>query len=207
MDDEALQKQSDPISIADVAWKIREALEHLETNSVVLPQDQGKKTEMFKSLSGLLCWWAMCAGGTVTCNTPSDVDEPKDDSKELVDETKDKGQGNSGMKRPRRCNGGFPRDDDDEDSQSNAPVVKRKKTQKKSCVKLNRKKMGGSKRRKSSSSSSASCFEVEVVVERPVTMTIASASSSSSSSDDDAEGGNAGGKTNLTSSSESSESD
>jgi hypothetical protein len=154
----------------------------------------------------------MCAGGTVTCNTPSDVDDSKDDSEELVNETKDKGQDNSGMKRP-RCHGGFPRDDEggcsrgDNDSQPNSPVVKRKKTQKKSCVKLNRKinpKMGGSKRRESSSSSSASCVEVEAVEDSPVRMTVPS-SSSSSSSDNDSGGGKVTGQTGDTSTSESEE--
>jgi hypothetical protein len=33
MDDEALQKQSDPISLADVVWKLREAVESIEANS------------------------------------------------------------------------------------------------------------------------------------------------------------------------------
>jgi hypothetical protein len=83
--------------------------------------------------------------------------------------------------------------------------VKRKEVRKKSVVKLNRNvkpKVDDSK--ESPSSSSASCVEVEVVAESPVRMTIGS---SSSSSDDVAEGGYAGGKTGLTSSSESSESD
>ena len=33
MDDEALQKQSDPISLTDVVWKLREAVESIEANS------------------------------------------------------------------------------------------------------------------------------------------------------------------------------
>ena len=143
MDDEALQKQSDPISVGEVAWKIREALEFVNVNSVVLPADQEKKEDMFSSLMGLLGYWAMCAGGTVTCDPPPDVLE--DNSKELVDETKDEVQDKSGMKRP-RCNGGFPRGDDD--SQPSIPVVKRRRAKKKSCVKLNHnvnQKMGGSK--------------------------------------------------------------
>ena len=204
MDDEALQKQSDPITVGEFAWKIRDALEYLNANCVVLPRDETKKTEMFSSLMNLLSYWAMCAGGTVTFDPPSDVDVPEDDSKELVDETKDEVQDKSGMKRP-RCNGGFPRDDDD--SQPNSPVAKRKKTKKKSCVKLNRKvnpKMGGSKcRKESSSSSSASCFEVEVVEDSPVATSIPSSSSSSSSDDDS--GGKNTGQTGYTSTSESEE--
>ena len=56
MDDEVLQKQSDPISLADVVWKIREAVELIEANSVVVPADQKRKAEMFSSIddAGLL---------------------------------------------------------------------------------------------------------------------------------------------------------
>ena len=203
MDDEALQKQSDPISLADVVWKIREAVELIEANSVVVPADQKRKAEMFSSIMMMLAYWAMCGGGTVTCDPEPDV--PEDNPKALVDQTKDKVKDKGGMKRS-RCNGGFPRDDDD--CQPSTSVVKRKVVRKKSVVKLDRNvksKMGNSK--ESPSSSSASCVEVEVVAESPVTMTIGSSSSSSSSSDDDAGGGYAGGKTGLTSSSESSEED
>jgi len=203
MDDEALQKQSDPISLADVVWKIREAVELIEANSVVVPADQKRKAEMFSSIMMMLAYWAMCGGGTVTCDPEPDV--PEDNPKALVDQTKDKVKDKGGMKSS-RCNGGFPRDDDD--CQPSTSVVKRKVVRKKSVVKLDRNvksKMGDSK--ESPSSSSASCVEVEVVAESPVTMTIGSSSSSSSSSDDDAGGGYAGGKTGLTSSSESSEED
>lgn len=203
MDDEALQKQSDPISLADVVWKIREAVELIEANSVVVPADQKRKAEMFSSIMMMLAYWAMCGGGTVTCDPEPDV--PEDDPKALVDQTKNKVKDKGGMKSS-RCNGGFPRDDDD--CQPSTSVVKRKVVRKKSVVKLDRNvksKMGDSK--ESPSSSSASCVEVEVVAESPVTMTIGSSSSSSSSSDDDAGGGYAGGKTGLTSSSESSEED
>jgi hypothetical protein len=203
MDDEALQKQSDPISLADVVWKIREAVELIEANSVVVPADQKRKAEMFSSIMMMLAYWAMCGGGTVTCDPEPDV--PEDNPKALVDQTKDKVKDKGGMKSS-RCNGGFPRADDD--CQPSTSVVKRKVVRKKSVVKLDRNvksKMGDSK--ESPSSSSASCVEVEVVAESPVTMTIGSSSSSSSSSDDDAGGGYAGGKTGLTSSSESSEED
>jgi|694.fasta_scaffold60417_2 hypothetical protein len=203
MDDEALQKQSDPISLADVVWKIREAVELIEANSVVVPADQKRKAEMFSSIMMMLAYWAMCGGGTVTCDPEPDV--PEDDPKALVDQTKNKVKDKGGIKSS-RCNGGFPRDDDD--CQPSTSVVKRKVVRKKSVVKLDRNvksKMGDSK--ESPSSSSASCVEVEVVAESPVTMTIGSSSSSSSSSDDDAGGGYAGGKTGLTSSSESSEGD
>jgi hypothetical protein len=203
MDDEALQKQSDPISLADVVWKIREAVELIEANSVVVPADQKRKAEMFSSIMMMLAYWAMCGGGTVTCDPEPDV--PEDNPKALVDQTKDKVKDKGGIKSS-RCNGGFPRDDDD--CQPSTSVVKRKVVRKKSVVKLDRNvksKMGDSK--ESPSSSSASCVEVEVVAESPVTMTIGSSSSSSSSSDDDAGGGYAGGKTGLTSSSESSEGD
>jgi hypothetical protein len=203
MDDEALQKQSDPISLADVVWKIREAVELIEANSVVVPADQKRKAEMFSSIMMMLAYWAMCGGGTVTCDPEPDV--PEDDPKALVDQTKNKVKDKGGIKSS-RCNGGFPRDDDD--CQPSTSVVKRKVVRKKSVVKLDRNvksKMGDSK--ESPSSSSASCVEVEVVAESPVTMTIGSSSSSSSSSDDDAGGGYAGGKTGLTSSSESSEED
>jgi hypothetical protein len=203
MDDEALQKQSDPISLADVVWKIREAVELIEANSVVVPADQKRKAEMFSSIMMMLAYWAMCGGGTVTCDPEPDV--PEDNPKALVDQTKDKVKDKGGMKSS-RCNGGFPRDDDD--CQPSTSVVKCKVVRKKSVVKLDhnvKSKMGDSK--ESPSSSSASCVEVEVVAESPVTMTIGSSSSSSSSSDDDAEGGYAGGKTGLTSSSESSEED
>jgi hypothetical protein len=203
MDDEALQKQSDPISLADVVWKIREAVELIEANSVVVPADQKRKAEMFSSIMMMLAYWAMCGGGTVTCDPEPDV--PEDDPKALVDQTKNKVKDKGGIKSS-RCNGGFPRDDDD--CQPSTSVVKRKVVRKKSVVKLDRNvksKMGNSK--ESPSSSSASCVEVEVVAESPVTMTIGSSSSSSSSSDDDAGGGYAGGKTGLTSSSESSEED
>lgn len=203
MDDEALQKQSDPISLADVVWKIREAVELIEANSVVVPADQKRKAEMFSSIMMMLAYWAMCGGGTVTCDPEPDV--PEDNPKALVDQTKNKVKDKGGMKSS-RCNGGFPRDDDD--CQPSTSVVKRKVVRKKSVVKLDRNvksKMGDSK--ESPSSSSASCVEVEVVAESPVTMTIGSSSSSSSSSDDDAGGGYAGGKTGLTSSSESSEGD
>jgi hypothetical protein len=203
MDDEALQKQSDPISLADVVWKIREAVELIEANSVVVPADQKRKAEMFSSIMMMLAYWAMCGGGTVTCDPEPDV--PEDNPKALVDQTKNKVKDKGGMKSS-RCNGGFPRDDDD--CQPSTSVVKRKVVRKKSVVKLDRNvksKMGDSK--ESPSSSSASCVEVEVVAESPVTMTIGSSSSSSSSSDDDAGGGYAGGKTGLTSSSESSEED
>ena len=197
MDDEALQKQSDPISLADVVWKIREAVELIEANSVVVPADQKRKAEMFSSIMMMLAYWAMCGGGTVTCDPEPDV--PEDNPKALVDQTKDKVKDKGGMKSS-RCNGGFPRADDD--CQPSTSVVKRKVVRKKSVVKLDRNvksKMGDSK--ESPSSSSASCVEVEVVAESPVTMIIASSSSSSSSSDDDAEGGYAGGKTGLTKSS------
>jgi hypothetical protein len=200
MDDEALQKQSDPISLADVVWKIREAVELIEANSVVVPADQKRKAEMFSSIMMMLAYWAMCGGGTVTCDPEPDV--PEDNPKALVDQTKDKVKDKGGMKRS-RCNGGFPRDDDD--CQPSNSGVKRKEVRKKSVVKLNRNvkpKVDDSK--ESPSSSSSSCVEVEVVAESPVRMTIGS---SSSSSDDGAEGGYAGGKTGLTSSSESSESD
>ena len=203
MDDEALQKQSDPISLADVVWKIRETVELIECNSVVMPVDQKRKVEMFSSIMMMLAYWAMCGGGTVTCDLEPDV--PEDNPKALVDQTWDKVKNKGGMKSS-RCNGGFPRDDDD--CQPSTSVVKRKVVRKKSVVKLDRNvksKMGDSK--ESPSSSSASCVEVEVVAESPVTMTIGSSSSSSSSSDDDAGGGYAGGKTGLTSSSESSEED
>jgi hypothetical protein len=203
MDDEALQKQSDPISLADVVWKIREAVELIEANSVVVPADQKRKAEMFSSIMMMLAYWAMCGGGTVTCDPEPDV--PEDNPKALVDQTKNKVKDKGGMKSS-RCNGGFPKDDDD--CQPSTSVVKRKVVRKKSVVKLDRNvksKMGDSK--ESPSSSSASCVEVEVVAESPVTMTIGSSSSSSSSSDDDAGGGYAGGKTGLTSSSESSEED
>ena len=203
MDDEALQKQSDPISLADVVWKIREAVELIEANSVVVPADQKRKAEMFSSIMMMLAYWAMCGGGTVTCDPEPDV--PEDNPKALVDQTKNKVKDKGGMKSS-RCNGGFPRDDDD--CQPSTSVVKRKVVRKKSVVKLDRNvksKMGDSK--ESPSSSSASCVEVEVVAESPVTMTIGSSSSSSSSSDDNAGGGYAGGKTGLTSSSESSEED
>ena len=203
MDDEALQKQSDPISLADVVWKIREAVELIEANSVVVPADQKRKAEMFSSIMMMLAYWAMCGGGTVTCDPEPDV--PEDNPKALVDQTKNKVKNKGGMKSS-RCNGGFPRADDD--CQPSTSVVKRKVVRKKSVVKLDRNvksKMGDSK--ESPSSSSASCVEVEVVAESPVTMTIGSSSSSSSSSDDDAGGGYAGGKTGLTSSSESSEED
>jgi hypothetical protein len=203
MDDEALQKQSDPISLADVVWKIREAVELIEANSVVVPADQKRKAEMFSSIMMMLAYWAMCGGGTVTCDPEPDV--PEDDPKALVDQTKNKVKDKGGIKSS-RCNGGFPRDDDD--CQPSTSVVKRKVVRKKSVVKLDRNvksKMGDSK--ESPYSSSASCVEVEVVAESPVTMTIGSSSSSSSSSDDDAGGGYAGGKTGLTSSSESSEGD
>jgi hypothetical protein len=203
MDDEALQKQSDPISLADVVWKIREAVELIEANSVVVPADQKRKAEMFSSIMMMLAYWAMCGGGTVTCDPEPDV--PEDNPKALVDQTKNKVKDKGGIKSS-RCNGGFPRDDDD--CQPSTSVVKRKVVRKKSVVKLDRNvksKMGDSK--ESPSSSSASCVEVEVVAESPVTMTIGSSSSSSSSSDDDAGGGYAGGKTGLTSSSESSEGD
>jgi hypothetical protein len=203
MDDEALQKQSDPISLADVVWKIREAVELIEANSVVVPADQKRKAEMFSSIMMMLAYWAMCGGGTVTCDPEPDV--PEDNPKALVDQTKDKVKDKGGMKSS-RCNGGFPRADDD--CQPSTSVVKRKVVRKKSVVKLDRNvksKMGDSK--ESPSSSSASCVEVEVVAESPVTMTIGSSSSSSSSSDDDAGGGYAGGKTGLTPSSESSEED
>ena len=208
MDDEALQKQSDPISLADVVWKIREAVELIDANSVVVSADQKRKAEMFSSIKMMLAYWAMCGGGTVTCDPPSDFepdvpeDVPEDNPKALVDQTKDKVKDKGGMKRS-RCNGGFPRDDDD--CQPSPSGVKRKEVRKKSVVKLNRNvkpKVDDSK--ESPSSSSASCVEVEVVAESPVRMTIGS---SSSSSDDDDEGGYAGGKTGLTSSSESSESD
>ena len=205
MDDEALQKQSDPISLADVVWKIRESVELIEANSVVVPADQKRKAEMFSSIMMMLAYWAMCGGGTVTCDPPSEPDVPEDNPKALVDQTKDKVKDKGGMKRP-RCNGGFPRDDDD--CQPSTSVVKRKVVRKKSVVKLDRNvksKMGNSK--ESPSSSSASCVEVEVVAESPVTMTIGSSLSSSSSSDDDDDGGDASGKTGLTSSSESSEED
>ena len=205
MDDEALQKQSDPISLADVVWKIREAVELIEANSVVVPADQKRKAEMFSSIMMMLAYWAMCGGGTVTCDPPSEPDVPEDNPKALVDQTKDKVKDKGGMKRP-RCNGGFPRDDDD--CQPSTSVVKRKVVRKKSVVKLDRNvksKMGNSK--ESPSSSSVSYFEVEVVAESPVTMTIGSSLSSSSSSDDDDDGGDASGKTGLTSSSESSEED
>jgi hypothetical protein len=198
-----LQKQSDPISLADVVWKIREAVELIEANSVVVPADQKRKAEMFSSIMMMLAYWAMCGGGTVTCDPEPDV--PEDDPKALVDQTKNKVKDKGGIKSS-RCNGGFPRDDDD--CQPSTSVVKRKVVRKKSVVKLDRNvksKMGDSK--ESPSSSSASCVEVEVVAESPVTMTIGSSSSSSSSSDDDAGGGYAGGKTGLTSSSESSEGD
>jgi hypothetical protein len=203
MDDEALQKQSDPISLADVVWKIRETVELIEANSVVVTADQKRKAEMFSSIMMMLAYWAMCGGGTVTCDPEPDV--PEDNPKALVDQTKDKVKDKGGMKSS-RCNGGFPRADDD--CQPSTSVVKRKVVRKKSVVKLDRNvksKMGDSK--ESPSSSSASCVEVEVVAESPVTMTIGSSSSSSSSSDDDAGGGYAGGKTGLTSSSESSEED
>jgi len=203
MDDEALQKQSDPISLADVVWKIRETVELIEANSVVVSADQKRKAEMFSSIMMMLAYWAMCGGGTVTCDPEPDV--PEDNPKALVDQTKDKVKDKGGMKSS-RCNGGFPRADDD--CQPSTSVVKRKVVRKKSVVKLDRNvksKMGDSK--ESPSSSSASCVEVEVVAESPVTMTIGSSSSSSSSSDDDAGGGYAGGKTGLTSSSESSEED
>ena len=205
MDDEALQKQSDPISLADVVWKIREAVELIETNSVVVPADQKRKAEMFSSIMMMLAYWAMCGGGTVTCDPPSEPDVPEDNPKALVDQTKDKVKDKGGMKRP-RCNGGFPRDDDD--CQPSTSVVKRKVVRKKSVVKLDRNvksKMGNSK--ESPSSSSVPCVEVEVVAESPVTMTIGSSLSSSSSSDDDDDGGDASGKTGLTSSSKSSEED
>ena len=205
MDDEALQKQSDPISLADVVWKIREAVELIEANSVVVPADQKRKAEMFSSIMMMLAYWAMCGGGTVTCDPPSEPDVLEDNPKALVNQTKDKAKDKGGMKRP-RCNGGFPRDDDD--CQPSTSVVKRKVVRKKSVVKLDRNvksKMGNSK--EIPSSSSASCVEVEVVAESPVTMTIGSSLSSSSSSDDDDDGGDASGKTGLTSSSESSEED
>jgi hypothetical protein len=168
-----------------------------------VPADQKRKAEMFSSIMMMLAYWAMCGGGTVTCDPEPDV--PEDNPKALVDQTKDKVKDKGGMKSS-RCNGGFPRDDDD--CQPSTSVVKRKVVRKKSVVKLDRNvksKMGDSK--ESPSSSSASCVEVEVVAESPVTMTIGSSSSSSSSSDDDAGGGYAGGKTGLTSSSESSEGD
>jgi hypothetical protein len=88
MDDEALQKQSDPISLADVVWKIREAVELIEANSVVVPADQKRKAEMFSSIMMMLAYWAMCGGGTVTCDPEPDV--PEDNPKALVDQT---GQG------------------------------------------------------------------------------------------------------------------
>jgi len=193
MDDEALQKQSDPISLADVVWKIREAVELIEANSVVVPADQKRKAEMFSSIMMMLAYWAMCGGGTVTCDPPSDFepdvpeDVPEDNPKALVDQTQDKVKDKGGMKSS-RCNGGFPRADDD--CQPSTSVVKRKVVRKKSVVKLDRNvksKMGDSK--ESPSSSSASCVEVEVVAESPVTMTIASSLSSSSSSDGDECGG------------------
>ena len=65
MDDEALQKQSDPMSLADVVWKIRETVELIEANSVVVPADQKRKAEMFSSIKMMLAYWAMCGGGTV----------------------------------------------------------------------------------------------------------------------------------------------
>jgi hypothetical protein len=198
MDDEALQKQSDPINLADVVWKIRETVELIEGNSVVVTADQKRKTERFSSIMMMLTYWAMCGGGTVTCDPPeSEPDVPEDNPKTLVDQTKDKVKDKGGMKSS-RCNGGFPRDDDD--CQPSTSVVKRKVVRKKSVVKLDhnvKSKMGDSKE---NPSSSASCVEVEVVPESPVTMTIGSSSSSSSSSDDDSEGGYDGGKTGLTSS-------
>ena len=160
---------------------------------------------MFSSIMMMLAYWAMCGGGTVTCDPPSEPDVPEDNPKALVDQTKDKVKAKGGMKRP-RCNGGFPRDDDD--CQPSTSVVKRKVVRKKSVVKRDRNvksKMGNSK--ESPSSSSASCVEVEVVAESPVTMTIGSSLSSSSSSDDDDDRGYASGKIGLTSSSESSEED
>ncbi len=191
MDDEALQKQSDPISLADVVWKIREAVELIEANSVVVPADQKRKAEMFSSIKMMLAYWAMCGGGTVTCDPPSDFepdvpeDVPEDNPKALVDQTQDKVKDKGGMKRS-RCNGGFPRDDDD--CQPSNSGVKRKEVRKKSVVKLNRNvkpKVDDSK--ESPSSSSASCVEVEVVEESPVAVTI-----SSSPGDDYASGNNDG---------------
>ena len=121
MDDEALQKQSDPISLADVVWKIREAVELIEANSVVVPADQKRKAEMFSSIMMMLAYWAMCGGGTVTCDPEPDV--PEDNPKALVDQTKDKVKDKGGMKSS-RCNGGFPRAYDD--CQPSTSVVKRK---------------------------------------------------------------------------------
>jgi len=192
MDDEALQKQSDPISLADVVWKIREAVELIEANSVVVPADQKRKAEMFSSIKMMLAYWAMCGGGTVTCDPPSDFepdvpeDVPEDNPKALVDQTQDKVKDKGGMKRS-RCNGSFPRDDDD--CQPSNSGVKRKEVRKKSVVKLGNRnvkpKVDDSK--ESPSSSSASCVEVEVVEESPVAVTI-----SSSPGDDYASGNNDG---------------
>ena len=78
MDDEALQKQSDPISLADVVWKIRETVELIEVNSVVVPADQKRKAEMFSSIMMMMAYWAMCGGGTVTCDPPRESDVPED---------------------------------------------------------------------------------------------------------------------------------
>ncbi len=41
MDDEAPQKQSDPIGLADVVWKIRETVELIDAN-MCLPIRKGK---------------------------------------------------------------------------------------------------------------------------------------------------------------------
>ena len=169
-----------------------------------MPADQRKKTEMSSSIMMMLAFWAMCGGGTVTCDAP-EPDVPKDNPKALVDEMKDKVKDKGGVKRPTRCNGGFPRDDND--PQTSTPVVQRRVAKKK-CFKLNRfnveQQMGGSKCRKESSfSSSSSCAVVEFVPESPVITTIPSSSSSSSSSD----GRGYAGQTGLTSTSSESEED
>jgi hypothetical protein len=114
MDDEVLQKQSDPIRLADVVWKIREVVELIDTNSVVVSADQKRKVEMFSSIKIMLAYWAMCEGGTVTCDPPSDFepdvpeDVPEDNPKTLVDQTQDKVKDKGGMKRSRWGLGGFP---------------------------------------------------------------------------------------------------
>ena len=120
-----------------------------------MPADQRLKTEIFSSIMCMLAYWAMCGGGTVTCDPP-EPDVPKDNPKTLVDEMKDKMKDKGGVKSLRRCNGGYPRDDDD--PQTIVPVEQCRVFTKKSCVKLNRvnveQKMGGSNCSSSSSSSS-----------------------------------------------------
>ncbi len=50
---------------------------------------------MFSSIMMMLAYWAMCGGGTVTCDPEPDV--PEDNPKTLVDQTKEKVKDKGGI--------------------------------------------------------------------------------------------------------------